>query len=401
MTRRLESSRPSPRNGALLVATVAVAFNLRPLISSLPPVLHDVRATLSLSGLQVDVLTAIPVLCLGALAPVAVRVEPRIGTTRLLAVASTAIAAGAACRAFGGFPGLIIGTFVGAAGIGVAGVLMPGFVRHRFAGRPATVTAIYTAALTGGATLAAGTTVPLAHWFGGWRGALMTWALPALIGALLVAKQGSRSEPSRATPTTPPAGWRASQAYRLGGLMALLSFSYYSVLTWLPTRYHDVGTDSTRAGVFLAVVNIAQVPAALALPLLTHRSRTHRTALTVSVALTVGGLLGIALAPTRLPYLWSAITGAGQGSGLALALTLIATTAPDLRETAALSWRAQAAGYTLGATGPFLIGLLHQWLGSWRWAFLGIAVATALQLPTAARLRGHDAAVVRPALPVP
>ena len=55
-----------PRHGVLLGLVVAlVAFNLRPAVASVGPVLPEARADLSLSGVGAAFLTFLPVLCSG------------------------------------------------------------------------------------------------------------------------------------------------------------------------------------------------------------------------------------------------------------------------------------------------------------------------------------------------
>ena len=57
----------------LLAAVVLLGLNLRTAVASLPPLLDTIRADLGLSGTAAGVLTALPVLCFGALAPVVPR----------------------------------------------------------------------------------------------------------------------------------------------------------------------------------------------------------------------------------------------------------------------------------------------------------------------------------------
>ena len=53
----------------LATAVVLVAVNLRPAVAGVGPVLPEMRAGLPLSGTGAAVLTTLPVLCFGLLAP--------------------------------------------------------------------------------------------------------------------------------------------------------------------------------------------------------------------------------------------------------------------------------------------------------------------------------------------
>jgi hypothetical protein len=60
-----------PRRWLLVAGLVLVALNLRPALTSVSPVLADIRATLGLSATGAGLLTTLPVLCLGLFAPLA------------------------------------------------------------------------------------------------------------------------------------------------------------------------------------------------------------------------------------------------------------------------------------------------------------------------------------------
>jgi MFS transporter, CP family, cyanate transporter len=189
--RRPPAARPPgprrPGGGALVLALILVALNLRPAIASVPPVLPDIQRDLHLSGTAGGALTALPVVCLGLFAPVAARLAARFGVDRVVAWALVVLGTGTLARAVGGAAGLFAATFLAGIGLAVGGALLPGIVKAHFAAdRAATVTGLYTTGLAGGALLAAALTVPLRNLLGGsWAPALAVWALPA-VAALAV-----------------------------------------------------------------------------------------------------------------------------------------------------------------------------------------------------------------------
>ena len=72
---RSATASSSPRRAgvptwAVVAALVLVAANLRTLMASLPPLAETIRADLGLSSAWMGVLTTLPVLCMGLLAPV-------------------------------------------------------------------------------------------------------------------------------------------------------------------------------------------------------------------------------------------------------------------------------------------------------------------------------------------
>ena len=84
---------------AVVTSLVLVAANLRTLMASLPPLAETIRADLGLSSAWMGVLTTLPVLCMGLLAPVANQVARRVGTASAVGGGITLVLARAACCA--------------------------------------------------------------------------------------------------------------------------------------------------------------------------------------------------------------------------------------------------------------------------------------------------------------
>ena len=62
-----------------MLALVLAAINLRPGITSLAPLIERIAEELSLSRTLISLSTALPVLCMGLLAPFAPRLAMRFG----------------------------------------------------------------------------------------------------------------------------------------------------------------------------------------------------------------------------------------------------------------------------------------------------------------------------------
>ena len=87
---------------------------------------------------------------------------------------------------------------------------------------------------------------------------------------------------------------------------------------------------------------------------------------------------GLLLAPTSVPYLWVVLLGIGQNAAFPLALTLIVLRGGTVASTAGLSTMVQTVGYLVAATGPLVIGAVHDISGSWTPALI---VLLALLIP--------------------
>jgi CP family cyanate transporter-like MFS transporter len=160
-----------------VAATMRVALNLRLAITSVSPVLDDLRDALSLSGTGAGLLTTAPVLCFGLAAPIAPLMGRRLGEETVVMGCMLALAAGIALRLIPAIPALFAGTIVLGVAIAVANVLLPSVIKRDFP-RPGTMLGIYSVGLGGSGALGAGLTVPLEHGLGSWRwapGACWRW----------------------------------------------------------------------------------------------------------------------------------------------------------------------------------------------------------------------------------
>lgn len=348
------------------VAVFLVAVNLRPAVASFGPLVTDVRDGLGLSDVSISVLTALPVVCFGALAPIGPWLTGRIGMARAVAVFCATIGVGLLVRIGPDAATMFTGTLVAAGAIAALNVILPALIKRDFPQHTGVMMGLYTLALTGSAALAAGLSVPLTHAIGhGWRGGLGIWAALAAV-ALLVWLPELRVAGADAVRAVAPRGLlRDRIAWMVTIYFGFQSLSFYAMLTWLPTLFQDHGLSESHAGALLSLSAAVQTPVALGLPAIAIRLRTQTPLLVGSVLLTAGGLLSLLLAPMAAPYLWVVILGVGQGASFPLGLTLMVLRTRTPEVTQQLSSMSQGFGYLIAAVGPLLTGLLHSLTGHW------------------------------------
>lgn len=349
-----------------VIALIFVALNLRPALSSLAPVLPEVMQSMAISTTMASILTMAPVLCLGLFGFITPGLESRFGAERTVIGALLLLAAGIGLRGIHDFTSLFIGTLLAGAGIGIAGVLLPGLVKRDFPDKASFMTGVYTMALCAGAAIATALTVPMSHWFGGWPAALAFWALPALAAALFWLPQTRQEHRPSASPAYRVIGlWRDPLAWQVTLLMGLQSSLAYAVFGWLAPILRERGLDPVVAGYAVSVSIMAQVISALIAPSIAARRPAQSGAVVFILLITMTGLLGCLYAPLGSIWLWTVVLGLGQGGSFAIALALIVLRSPDARVATYLSGMAQSVGYTIASIGPLLAGLLRDWAGSW------------------------------------
>jgi CP family cyanate transporter-like MFS transporter len=351
-------------------AMVLLAFNLRPAAAAVGPLIHRIRIDTGLSGAGASLLVVLPVLCFGAMAPLAPTLGRRFGARATLVGVLVVLIGGLAIRLIPGLGFLFIGTALAGTAIAIANVLLPVLVRQNFHERTGLMTALYTTALVGGAALAAAVAVPIADAFGGgWRAGLGIWAIPATVALLpwLLELRRPVEEPQNAGATLAQVRSLLHDkiAWALTLFFGLQSAGFYAALAWLPSIFRSHGASDAKAGVLLGVSLVVGIASSLTVPALATRARDQRGLVLVFVLSAVLGWLGILLAPMSAPYLWVVLLGLGQNSLFPLALTMIVLRGGTVANTAALSTLVQSVGYLLAAFVPLGIGALHDATGSW------------------------------------
>ena len=353
----------------LVLAIVLLAANLRPALTSVAPLIGQIRADTGISNGVAGLLTGLPLLAFAVLSPIAPRLARRFGMERVLLASLLVLAVGILLRSAGVVAALFLGTAILGAAIAVGNVLLPSLVKREFPERTGLMTSTYTTALAVSAAIAAGASFPIAYQVDGWRGSLALWALLALVAAVAWFPQIRSADPANASTGTSRGVtglWSSVLAWQVTLFMGLQSLGYYVVLTWLPQiLQEEVGVSAAQAGWLLALAQVVVIPAMFLAPVLADRRPSQYSVVVVAVTLTGAGTLGLLVASGTATALWIVLLGLGQGACFSLALTFFALRAPDSEHAAALSGMAQSVGYLLAAGGPFLFGLLRDVTHAW------------------------------------
>jgi CP family cyanate transporter-like MFS transporter len=377
------------------LSIVLVAANLRPAVVGVAPLLSQIQADEGLSATAAGILTALPVLCFGLIAPVAPPLARRLGIERALLTALLLLIVGFLVRSSGPLVALFAGTVLLGSAIAIGNVLLPSLIKRDFAHRTGTMTGLYTMAIAGGGALSAGVTVPLERAAGlGWHGALAAWALFALLALLCWLPHVRRAgRPARVGRMRVGGLWRDALAWQVTVYMGLQSLGFFAVTAWLPALLVDRGYDPAVAGWLLSLSTVAGIAGATTAPMLATRGPRQRGVALGITAIAAVGLLGV-LAPIGVEPVAVVLLGFAQSAALGLALTLVALRAPDAAHAAQLSGMSQSAGYVLAAAGPFAVGALRDLTGGWTVPLLLLMALLAVQ-GTAGVLAGRDRHVRR------
>ena len=416
------------------VAVFVAAVNLRAGIASLGPVLADVLAAFGAGGGMAGAVTALPGLLFAVMGLLAVPLASRFGLSSMLTAGMILTLIGLAVRPWVGDIWIfLVLTASVVAGIALANVLLPAWIKSHGGRHIVALMTIYTSVL--GLSGAVG---PLSALLFEWRGALFVWSFlaaaqvvvwlivaartgydfpsgartrvmaedvdgpppeagvagtaPAADAAVPVSELGATGTdsvadaapmPEAGAGSSAPAGWlrgslwRAPTAVFLMLFFGLQSTNAYIQMGWLPQIYRDAGVSPAVGSVGLALVGALNVIGGIVMPTVLARVRSAVLLPVLFSILTAVGYAGLLVVPDVLPLLWAIILGVG-GFCFPTALALIPASSRDPLVTARLSGFVQPFGYCLAAVGPFLVGLAYGRSGDWTLILAVLILATVL-----------------------
>lgn len=356
----------SNRNKLFLFALILAAFNLRPGITSVSPVLNDITKGLGMSSALASLLTSIPLLCFGFCSLFAGRLANRFQAEKTITFFIALIGIVTFARIFTNSAiFLLITALLIGAGIGIVSPLLSGFIKNNFPEKAASMIGIYSTSMVVGASISIGLTTPLQHWLNNsWSNGLAFWSILALIAIpfwLMVIKSSNTHIESQKSKSTLPL--KNKNAWLLTAFVGLVTLMFYCFAAWLPAIVVEKGGTAELGGIIGTIAMIAQLPATLLLPSLLRAIPSKRFWITV---LTLSIIIGLSLLSftNMTPIISSICLGIGSGGLVSLTLLLPIDKASSPMEASSWSAMTQAIGYMIGAVGPFIIGFLHDYLGS-------------------------------------
>ena len=372
----------------LMLALVLAAINLRPGITSFAPLIERIANELALSRGLISLTTALPVLCMGLLAPLAPRLALRFGLERTITACLALITLALLARLGGHFVTLLIGSaIVLGAGIAIAGPLLSGFIKRHFRERVGKVVGWYSFSMAIGGAGGAVLTVPLTQGLGDdWGFGLAAWGVPALLALLLWLRMPSQVE-TAAPGESQGLPWRVPRAWLVTGFFAVQAGFFYTLATWLVARYHEAGMSLFYSNALFSLFMLVGLPSAWLLPWLAQRFDIRQPLLVAcSLSLTLSMLM-ITFLPELLPEVWAVLMGFALSGSFALSLVLPLY---EVQSPLAVSrWTAMMlfAGYSLACLAPILTGLGRDLAGNYQVPFMVLSAMAVLMTLLALALR--------------
>lgn len=358
----------------LVIGVIFVAFNLRPAITSVGPLIGTIRDDIGFANWSVALLTSLPLIAFAIMSPIAPKLANKFSNEMTLVIGLFVLIIGISLRSMSVVFLIFFGTLCIGLGIAICNVLLPSVIKEKFPAKVAIMTSVYTTSMSIFATSASGLSIPLAEELNlGWQLALLVWAIPAVIGLIiwLIIYKNNRKNTSdkqlKFFESKKGSGiWKSNLAWKVALFMGLQSLIFYVTISWLPELLMDEGMRKATAGYMLSYFQLLGIPISFIIPMIAVKMKSQRALVLAINLLYIIGISTLLLKPT-FAFIIFAITliGIASSANFALSLSFLAIRAKGAKDAAELSGMAQSIGYLLAAIGPIIIGYVYDITQTW------------------------------------
>ena len=358
----------------LVIGVIFVAFNLRPAITSVGPLIGTIRDDIGFANWSVALLTSLPLIAFAIMSPIAPKLANKFSNEMTLVIGLFVLIIGISLRSMSVVFLIFFGTLCIGLGIAICNVLLPGVIKEKFPAKVAIMTSVYTTSMSIFATSASGLSIPLAEELNlGWQLALLVWAIPAVIGLiiwLIIYKNNRKNTSDKQLnnfESKKGSGiWKSNLAWKVALFMGFQSLIFYVTISWLPELLMDEGMRKATAGYMLSYFQFLGIPISFIIPMIAVKMKSQRALVLAINLLYIIGISTLLLKPT-FAFIIFAITliGIASSANFALSLSFLAIRAKGAKDAAELSGMAQSIGYLLAAIGPIIIGYVYDITQAW------------------------------------
>ncbi|MCE5099778.1 MFS transporter [Staphylococcus cohnii] len=360
-------------NWGVILAIVFIASTLRAPLTSVGPVVDEIKHVMEINNSVAGILTTIPLIIFAIVSPLVSRVTSRITMSRTILYSTILLIIGLYLRVAGDFSLFIIGTLILGIAIAFGNVVLPSYVKWYFPMQIGIATGIYSGTMNFTAGLGGGLSFPLSQTPLGFRLSLSFWIILGIIAIILwipKARKGAKLEKQTIDETQVKQHKKVNivkskLAWMVALTMGFQSMVFYTVVAWVPSILVDRGVDPSTAGYLLMLNQFSQVPMTFSFPIIASKLKDQRI---LVVIITILFLTGFGLFFTQslvLLVIGMVIAGLAMGACFSLCMTFFSIRARTSDGSISLSGFGQSVGYLIAAIGPFLIGYLHDYTGNW------------------------------------
>ncbi len=371
----------------VIIAIVFIASTLRAPLTSVGPVIEEIKQVMEIDNSVAGILTTIPLIIFAIVSPLVSKVTSRLTMSRTIFYSTILLIVALFLRIAGDFNLFIIGTLLLGIAIAFGNVVLPSYVKWYFPMQIGLATGIYSGTMNFTAGLGGGLSFPLSEISPiGFRLSLSFWIIFGVIALLLwipKARTGAKLEQATVDQSKLKTSKKVNivkskLAWMVALTMGFQSMVFYTMVAWVPSILIDRGLEPTTAGYLLMLNQFSQVPMTFIFPIVASKLKDQRI---LVVIITILFLIGFSLFFTQslvLLIIGIVIAGLAMGACFSLCMTFFSIRANTSEGSISLSGFGQSVGYLIAAIGPFLIGYLYDATGSWNSGIVALIIMSIL-----------------------
>lgn len=371
----------------VIIAIVFIASTLRAPLTSVGPVIEEIKQVMEIDNSVAGILTTIPLIIFAIISPLVSKVTSRLTMSRTIFYSTILLIVALFLRIAGDFNLFIIGTLLLGIAIAFGNVVLPSYVKWYFPTQIGLATGIYSGTMNFTAGIGGGLSFPLSEISPiGFRLSLSFWIIFGVIALLLwipKARTGAKLEQATVDQSKLETSKKVNivkskLAWMVALTMGFQSMVFYTMVAWVPSILIDRGLEPTTAGYLLMLNQFSQVPMTFIFPIVASKLKDQRI---LVVIITILFLIGFSLFFTQslaLLIVGIVIAGLAMGACFSLCMTFFSIRANTSEGSISLSGFGQSVGYLIAAIGPFLIGYLYDATGSWNSGVVALIIMSIL-----------------------
>lgn len=346
----------------LIILIFIVCLNLRMSIQSIPPVIEMIQKDLNISGLQVSLLTGIPVVCMGIFAFSVSWFRRRFGLNGSITILLIMLGIFTFLRgALPYFTSMLVITLGIGFCIAIIGPLVSEYIKKEFPNRVGLLIGVYSLSMGIGAVIASSTVLPIAEYLNHWTIAIGIWGIIPILGAIIWKYNIKETESKPIINQTESIKMPINNigAWFVVIFFMLQSGIFYGITTWLIHFLSTIHWNSQWSVIGLTTFTAVQMVFSFVIPALIDKYFTlFIWILLCDILLFLGAILLCFISLPSFILVGIVFVAISTGGLFPLALTLpIMLTKTSIQ---AGSWTSfvQGFGYMFAGIIPILMGLL-------------------------------------------
>ncbi|AJD06516.1 MFS transporter [Campylobacter lari] len=357
-----------------ILVVITLALNLRAPITSIGPMIEYIQEHYKINSALAGMLTTLPLIAFGLIS----FFVAYFSQIKALFFALILIVFGEFIRSYWGDIGLFSGVFLIGASIAIANVLLPSFVKEKFAKNAYKIMGLYGSIIGLSSIAGVALSLPLLKIFEVPQ-AMFFWVVLALIALIFYfphLKNKRLLRPKKKSINKINLFLNLT-AWKVTIVMGLQSFLSYSLFAWLSVMISEKGFGIDFGSNVLLLSQIIGMPVAFLLPVVLSKLRTHAKSFVIVLLgfLYVLSFILVFFCDVKLVLLLAAIFLGFASSGVfTISLLFIAIKSSNSFIAAKLSAMSQGIGYLIAAQAPWIIGMLHDSFGNFTLGFVMLII---------------------------